>query len=305
MGIGEWAALGAALMWTISSMFWGRIRLTALGINLCKNILGTILVGIHLMFVIVWSGQSYQFAPVQSWFWLSLSGLVGVVIGDTLYFRSLQILGPRRALIMATTGPIFSAVLGWFFLREALLYWAVIGILMTVGGIAVVVADRKAIGEAPGIIPGRMRMGIFTGLLGALCQAVGGVLSKLGMRDEHGHEICNALEATFIRLLVAAILTTVFVVMQKQLLAIGRSAIQKSTLKLLFWGTALGTWLGIWFSQIAYNYSDVAVAQTLLSTCPLFAIPIVWYVDKNRVTLYSIIGTIIALVGIALVVQNS
>ena len=305
MGIGEWAALAAALMWTLASMLWGRIRLTALGINLCKNMLGTVLVAVHLLFVIALAGQTYRFAPVESWFWLSLSGLVGVVIGDTFYFRSLQILGPRRALIMATTGPIFSAVLGWIFLKEALLFWAAMGILMTVAGVVVVVADRKASHEAPGLIPGRIRIGVLTGTLGAVCQAVGGVFSKLGMRDADGQEICNALEATFIRLLVAAILTTLVVVMRKQFLTIARDATEKSTFKLLLAATALGTWLGIWLSQIAYNYSEVAVAQTLLSTCPLFAIPIVWFFDKNRITSYSIIGTISALVGIALLVQNS
>ena len=85
----------------------------------------------------------------------------------------------------------------------------------------------------------------------------------------------------------------------------GCRAAEGATLQPLLMATTLGTWLGIWFSQIAYNHSEVAVAQTLLSTCPLFAIPIVWYLHKHRVTSYSIIGTIIALVGIALVVQFS
>ncbi len=242
---------------------------------------------------------------VESWVWLSLSGLVGVVIGDTLYFRSLQILGPRRALIMATTGPIFSAALGWIFLRESLLFWGLMGVLMTVGGVIVVVADRKAINEAPGLMPGRIRVGVLTGIGGAVCQAVGGVFSKLGMRDSEGLEICNALEATFIRLLIAAIATTGFVILRKQFLSMARRVVEKETIRPLLLATTLGTWLGIWFSQIAYNHSEIAVAQTLLSTCPLFAIPIVWYLHRHRVTSYSIVGTIIALVGIALVVQFS
>ena len=109
MGIGEWAALTSALLWTISSMLWGRIRLSALSLNLCKNIIGVVLVSMQLLLLIAFAGRPGLEAPLRSWCWLSLSGLVGIVIGDTFYFRCLQILGPRRALMLATTGPIFSA----------------------------------------------------------------------------------------------------------------------------------------------------------------------------------------------------
>lgn len=305
MGIGEWAALTAALLWTFSSMLWGRIHLSAININLWKNIIGTLLVATHLVVLATFANGTGLEASTRSWFWLGLSGLVGVVIGDTLYFRSLQILGPRLALMVATTGPIFSVVLGWLFLHEVLLTLAIAGIFITVGGVVVVVADRKAAREAPGLMPGRIRIGLAAGTGGAICQAIGGVFSKLGMRDSEGLEICNALEATFIRLLIAAIATVIIVVGQRKLAAIARQPINRGMLKYLIPATALGTWLGIWFSQIAYNYSDVAVAQTLLSTCPLFAIPIVWLVYQHRVSFLSIIGTIVALVGVALVVQNS
>ena len=306
MGIGEWAGLTAALLWTLSSILWGRIHLTAIGINLCKNLLGSLMVGLHVSFLMLATDRvAFLQAPSASWIWLSLSGLVGVVIGDTLYFRSLQILGPRRALMMATTGPIFSALLGWAFLRENLMYWAMVGIGMTIGGVVVVLGDRKATKEAPGLMPGLTKIGILTGLLGAVCQAVGGVFSKLGMRDENGVEICDAAEATLIRLLVSAILTTLLVIFRKEFMAIAKRAIEPAAIKLLIPATALGTWLGIWLSQVAYNYSDVAVAQTLLATCPLFAIPIVWLVHKHKVTYYSIVGTCIAVVGIALVVRFS
>ena len=146
-------------------------------------------------------------------------------------------------------------------------------------------------------------MGIATGTLSALCQSVGGVFSKLGMRDADGHEICGAVEATFIRLLVAAIVTLIVVVVRRQLSSIINRVIETSSLNLLIGATAIGTWLGIWLSQIAYSYSHVAVAQTLLSTCPLFAIPIVWLLHRHRVTMISVVGTIVALIGIAMVVK--
>ncbi len=305
MGIGEWAALAAALMWTIASMIWGRIHLSAWGINLCKNVIGSLIVAIHLALLAIVMGQSILSAPIESWFWLGLSGLIGIVVGDTLYFRCLQILGPRRALMLATTGPIFSVILGWIILRESLLLLAVVGIFLAVAGVFIVVADRQATKEAPGLMPGRIRIGLAAGMASAICQAVGGVLSKMGMRSSDGVEICGALDATFIRLVVSALAMLMIVAARRQLSTVAQRVRHGRMLKLLIPATAFGTWLGIWFSQVAYNHTDVAVAQTLLSTCPLFAIPIVWLVYRHRVTVLSLVGTLVALVGIALVVKFS
>lgn len=303
MGIGEVAALGAAFMWTLSSMVWGRIHMSALGINLCKNIIGTILIALHIVALVAFVGHKGLVANLESWWWLSISGLIGIVVGDTIYFRSLQIMGPRRALMMATTGPIFAAVLGWGLLSETLAFWAIFGILMTVAGVILVVADRKAKVEEPGLMPGSLRDGMLLGLAGAVCQAIGGVFSKMGMVNSEGVETCDAIEATFIRFFISAIATLAFVVAKRKLKEIATVAMQWKSLKLLIPATIVGSWLGVWFSQISYQRSDVAIAQTLLATCPLFAIPIVWLSEGHKITLLSIVGTLVALAGIYLTVS--
>ena len=304
MGIGELAALSAALLWTFSTLLWGKIDLSAMGLNLCKNAIGTVMLIGHLTALVIFLDRpSLLLAPQVSWFWLSLSGLIGIVVGDTVYFRSLQIMGARRALIMATTGPIFAAILGWMILNEALGILAITGIALTVAGVLFVVIDRKAKHEVPGIMPGRLRDGILLGLAGAVCQSVGGVFSKLGMVDSSGQQICDAVEATFIRLFVASVATIGYVMLRKQIGELFHRARQWKELRMIVPATAIGTWLGIWLSQLAYQHSDVAIAQTLLATCPLFAIPIVWLVDGHRITLIGVVGTIVALIGIYLTVN--
>ncbi len=298
MGIGEWAALTAALLWTLSTMLWGQVKLSALGINVCKNLVSTVMIAMHLIVLALVSGTPVMTASPESWGWLTISGLVGIVIGDTVYFRSLQILGPRLALMMATTGPIFAAILAGLVLGEQLKFTCVIGILMTVAGVIVVVADRRSRAESLNLFPGRRSAGILCGILGAICQAVGAVFSKKGMQD------CDALEATFIRILIAGIVTVAYVVIKKKGRDLYAAATQPGTLKLMIPATALGTWLGIWCSQIAYKEtSNVAVAQTLLATCPLFAIPIVWYFHGHRSTAIAILGTLVAIIGVSLTVQ--
>ena len=303
MGIGEWAALAAALMWTCSSMIWGLINLPALTLNFFKNWIGVVLILIHMIVLAAIGSQTLFSAPIQSWSWLAISGVVGIVIGDTFYFRSLQILGPRKALMVSTTAPLFSAVLASLLLNESLAYTAMLGIVITVVGVVIVVSDRKATKEAPGLMPGNSSLGAMLGVLGAICQSVGGVFSKKGMVNLEGEPICNAVEATFIRLVVAAIATTILIMLAKKARKHLANGIKLEMLRFLIPATAIGTWLGIWLSQIAYQKADVAIAQTLLATCPLFAIPIVWYSHKQKVTILAFIGTAISILGIYLTVR--
>ena len=299
MEFGEIAALIAALLWTFSSMLWGQVKISAFMLNACKNVIGCVLILMHLICIYLVVGSLSFTTNPADWGWLALSGLIGIVVGDTLYFRCLQILGPRRALLIACASPLFATILQFLFLKQGLGWIVVFGILLTVLGVGTVVSDRRADAEAPGLLPGSFRTGILLGLFGAVCQAVGGMFSTLGMRGE-----CGALEATMIRLLVAGIATVVIILAQQETRQGLTKTFKLKYMKFVIPATAIGTWLGIWFSQLAYKNADLAVAQTLMSTCPLFAIPIVWIVFGHKATRLAIIGTIVALVGVWMTVQN-
>ncbi len=115
-----------------------------MALNLSKNIIA-VAIGflIHVLVLAAAAGRPIFQAPRDV---LDVAGVersIGVAAGDTLYFRSLQILGPRRALMMSTTSPLFAVVLGAVLLGEDLRFMAVSGIVITVAGVIVVVADRK------------------------------------------------------------------------------------------------------------------------------------------------------------------
>lgn len=298
---GELAALAAALLWTFSSTLWGRLKISALVLNACKNVIGCTFILLHLFCAWIFFGSNNFTSDPGDWGWLALSGLIGVVAGDTLYFRSLQILGARRSLLIACASPLFATILGFFFLEDQQLDLLVYcGILLTVLGVGTVVSDRRADVEAPGLLPGKFGAGITLGLLSALCQATGALCSKKVFQ----HNEFGALEATMVRLAVAAVITVVILMVQTKTRKSFANTFRPAHLKIIVPATAIGTWLGIWFSQIAYKNADLAVAQTLLSTCPLFAIPVVWITLGHKATRIAIIGTIVALIGIWLTVQN-
>ena len=298
-GIGEVAALTAAFMWAISSLFWREIKLSAGAMNLSKNTIGLVLMLLHLGVLTAVTHEAAFTASASSIGLLIVSGLIGVAIGDTLFLRSLQILGPRISLMLATTSPIFSVVLGLVFLREQLLIIVVVGILLTVAGLIIVLTDSAAAKEAPNMYPGKVAAGVWCGIAAAFCQSVGGVFSRIGSRD------CSGLEAAIYRIAVGMVVLIVFYHWRGKLRPIVRSLFQFDMIKLLLPATVIGTWMGVWLCQVAYKNSDVAIAQTLLSTCPLFAVPVIWFWDKKRLSARGFMGTLIAVTGVALVVWFS
>jgi len=292
MGRGETAGLLAAAFWATGSLMYGRTRLTALSMNYGKNVIATFVLLAHLWIAALMSSRGMFEADAAAWGWLSLSALIGIVAGDTFYFRSLQILGPRRALVVSTTSPVFAAFLGWSFLGETISLACGIGIALTLLGVCVVSMDRKSEREAPGLFPGSLRHGVLIGTAGALCNALGAVASRHAMLN------VDAVEAAFIRILVSAAASMVIVRAMGSLQAANREILKPAVIRWFLPAVLCGTWLGIWLSQIAYKYSPVAVATTLTSTTPIFAIPLVYFFLGHRPTFSGVAGTVIAVTGV-------
>ena len=94
-------------------------------------------------------------------FYLAISGIIGFVIGDAMLFESFLLIGPRLAMLLALLAPVFSAVLAWVLLGEALLPLEIVSILVTIAGVAWVVAEETAPAAAlSAALPRQRRLGI-------------------------------------------------------------------------------------------------------------------------------------------------
>ena len=164
---------------------------------------------------------------------LAISSVVGIVVGDTYYFRSLQILGPRRALIVSTTSPLFAVIAGWVVLGETLTWVSFAGILLTLTGIAIVISERGVSEEAAGHFPGSAFRGIVMGLIGSILNAGGATFSRLGTSGNEALSIggCDPLEATVIRVCVAATGSVLAAFCVGQLMATARKSFDPAALK--------------------------------------------------------------------------
>ena len=100
MLIGVMAALLAAFCWTIASGLWRRVptSLSALQLNLLKNLIGSL----SLLPVLLWPG-AWQGVSASTLLALMLSGVLGIALGDSFYFAALRRLGTRRSLTVSYT----------------------------------------------------------------------------------------------------------------------------------------------------------------------------------------------------------
>lgn len=306
-GPGELAGLAAAGFWACASLFYSRTKLTAWQINFGKNLLASVVLLIHLSLATLPFGRPMFQADFRTTLLLAGSSILGILIGDTFYFRSLQILGPRRALIVSTASPLFATTVGWFYLNESLLAANIFGILLTLSGILIVISERTDGQETPGLYPSTMVKGVLCGLAGAVCNAGGATLSHIATHgaEASGSQGCDALEATVIRVCVAAIGSLLSAMVFFRLRETTSAAFQPSALRSYGPAVICGPWLGIWMSQIAYRNSLLAIAITLTCTTPLFAMPMTRILYGHRITVRGLFGAVVALLGVYLTVRRS
>ena len=75
---------------------------------------------------------------------------------------------------------------------------------------------------------------------------------------------------------------------------------KKDALIFIIIGSIIGPFLGITFSLIAVANTFVGIASTLMATVPIVMLPFVYYYYKEKISLISILGAFVAVIGIAI-----
>ena len=139
---GEIIALGVACSWTVTALFAevGSKRIGSLQLNVVRMLLSLLMLGGTLWFM---TGSPFpQYASGEAWFWLSLSGFVGYLLGDYCLFNSYIIIGSRFGQLFMTLAPPTAAIAGWIILGEKMQLQGILGMLVTLTGIGISVLNK-------------------------------------------------------------------------------------------------------------------------------------------------------------------
>lgn len=290
--VGELAAIITSVTYALNSTLFtvaGRIVGSTV-VNRVRLIVALLFLSIaHWLFLgTLWPVN----AEWNRWFWLGLSGIVGLVLGDAFLFQAFIWVGPRLSMLMMSLAPIIAAVAAWIFLGEKLSLWQISGIMITLIGIGWVVLEKNR-HQSPD--KENYLKGILFGLGGAAGQGLGVVLAKLGLDGSF-----SPISANFIRMVTAMLVIWVAAIVQKEF----RKTIQKAisnpkALLGILGGAFSGPFLGVSLSLFALQHTSIGVASTLMALPPIFLLPVERFYFKEKMGWGAVAGTIIALAGVS------
>jgi drug/metabolite transporter (DMT)-like permease len=240
-----------------------------------------------------------------SWMWLGLSGIVGLTIGDFFAFRMYAILSPRTGSVLTTLSPAAALVAGYFLLGETINGFGIAGMFITMVGVMGISLGRRERKMIPDHGHGSVFAGIIFGILSAVCQGVGLVLSKKGMI--HEGLIVPPLPATFIRITIGFISLLLFTIVQGRLSTVIRPVVtnQGKGIKYAVMGTIFGPFLGVCLSLYTISNLDVSVGQTIFSLMPVSALIISILFFREKITWQSLLGVVVAIAGVIILIWRN
>ena len=291
--IGELAALATSFFFAMTALIF-----TSTGRMVGSQVTNRMRLTFALIYLIVLNlilfREPLPFSAGSSrWIWLSLSGIVGLSLGDAFLFQALISVGPQLGTLLLSLAPIFGSIIAWIFFDEILTALQIIGIVLALAGIAWVVTSHQ---EPPNTPHGHTRRGLIFGVLAGLGQAIGLVLSKQGMLGEF-----SVFQANAIRMLAAVVFIWILTAFESKVTATFSALREKPrVLGLLALGALLGPVLGVSSSLLAVQHAEIGVASTLMALPPVIILPISYFVFKEKIGWKAIVGTLLAIAGVAI-----
>lgn len=226
---------------------------------------------------------------------LVISGILGLVLGDSFLFKSFQLIGARLGIILMALVPVLSTILAYFFLNEVIAYIGLLGMILTIVGILAVVLEKNSTKKNYFAFN---KLGIFYGFLGALGQSSGLIFAKFAFEEGD----LNGFSASFIRLFSASLIIFPLALTLKRYKNPLRIYHQNSiATKAIIIGTVFGPVLGITLSLIAIEHAKVGIASTLMATMPVIMLPISRFYFREKFGWKAIMGAMVAVIGAAII----
>lgn len=290
--LGELAALSTAFCWTISSIVFEMAgkRVGSIVVNYIKLIIAIVFVSLYSLV-----SRGYLFpvdATYHNWIWLGLSGLVGILLGDLFLFQAYVEVGSRISSLVMASSPPLTALFEFILLGERLDKLSLLGMLINISGIALVILGKEEGNNKFKL--NHSKRGLLYAFFGSLSQALGLIISKVGMRDY------NPIASTQIRLIAGFIGFAIIVSLMKKFGDVKTAAKNKSAMKEIAIGALFGPFIGVTLSLVSLKYTSAGISSTITSITPVTIIPFSVYILNEKVKAKEIIGAIISVIGVAI-----
>lgn len=261
----------------------------------------------NLIFIIPW----------ELWLLLILSFIFGQVMGDTAYFTAQKELGTTIALAISMTFPLFTFILSLIFLDRAFNLNLILALILI--GIGITIIGKSKINSRSSnhekITPSERdtfdetsSKGVLKAIgfcvIASLGWAIGAVIVELATT-----QITQIIHAGELRSLIGNVIRFPFATMILGSMLLRENKVKKGihlqsnkkssrTWVLLIVASILGTSLGAYLYTEAIYLATADVMALVASASPLFALPLTYFVNKEKISKYVFIGVILTIVGV-------
>ncbi len=238
-------------------------------------------------------------------FYLVLSVVFNVVVGDTCYFKSQTILGVKTATPIVNTFPFVTIILSIIFLSEEFEYSFILGGGLIIGGV-VLLSQETNQDEiiSNGYASKEKLFGFILAFVSVIMYALGVFYTTLGSKD------LNVNVANTVRQPSGVLILMIILIYQPRFTNSNNTQLsfrdQLSNLsevstadkiKIIIAGL-LGTYFSALFLVLSTQELGAGKTAVLTSTGPLFALPLAIFWLKEKVGKLTILGTTMSLIGV-------
>ena len=288
--LGEILAATAPMAWAVAVILFrkGGEEVTPLALNLFKSVFGVVLLALTLLAV---GGSPWQETTWGDGLILAASGVVGIAVADTVFFKALNALGASRLAVLGAAYPLMVISLSFAFLGEGFGTWQWMGAALVV--VAVVLASIPDKDEDHG---GRFLYGVVVGLFALAAMAVGVVMAKPAL------DRTPLVWAAFLRLgggVVAMLPVCALLPSRRTLFA---TFLPSRTWRVTVPAAFMGTYLAymLWFG--GNKFAPISVASTLNQLHVIYTVILATLFLSEKLTATKLAGVVCGVSGSVLVV---
>jgi drug/metabolite transporter (DMT)-like permease len=262
------ASLGAAFVWSISVAIyrvWGVGR-SVIWLNLFKG-----LVGLFFFTCALLIQRSQPMPSFHAHVVLVVSGIIGVLIGDTVFFAALQRIGATMTSSIQCLAPPLTGILAWMILGEGLQFAQIAGLTLTsacLAGLIYCESARQSSTRQGSTRPPDNRhfaFGIGCAIAAACCQALGAVVAKPVLTG------LSPIVTGAARLWCPVLILICFEIRRSSSIrAMVKGLSKEPGTGLLALAAFLGTFVGLALMMHGMAHAPLGVALALNSTYPIW-----------------------------------
>jgi len=285
--IGEAFALLAPILWGIAVILFKKSgeKVRPVALNLFKNTLAFVLIIPTMPLV----GETIiRQVPTNDYFLLIASGILGIGLSDTLFFKSLNLLGASRSAIIGCSYSPLVITLAVIFLGEQFTAFQVIGLALITSAVIYTASDKSHHD-----IPRKdLIYGVLLGVLGHLGTAISITMIKPLLTES------PLLWVTEVRLIGGIATMIVVLIFNRDRKEVIKTLVKAGSKTYTITGSLIGTYMAMVVWLAGMKFTQASTASALNQTNQIFVFIFAAIFLKEKITPRKTIAIILAIAGI-------